>query len=511
MILNPTNLLIILDGWGYSPYTTDNAIKQGHTPCWDSLRRTSPQALLTASGNSVGLPHGQMGNSEVGHMTIGAGRIIEQDLTRIDRQIDQGVFNTHPVLRNLPLTNRKIVHVIGLLSPGGVHSHEAHIAKLIEALAERNLTVCLHAILDGRDTPPKSARTSIEKFVSLFKAVGRGQIGSIVGRYYAMDRDHRWERTQAAYDLYSQGSSQYKDSDPLIALEKAYERGETDEFVSPTWIDGGSLIEDDDAVVFMNFRADRMRQICRAFLLDVFSDFERKRLPKLSSCILLTPYADDLSPSLNHVPLSILFEPVEITNTLGECFSAAGKTQLRIAETEKYAHVTYFFSGGNEREFENEHRKFIASPSVATYDQQPEMSIEEITTNIVSAVRNSSYDLIVANFANGDMVGHTGNFDAAKTACEAVDKALEVIVTAVFDTDSNCLITADHGNVECLIDKLEDQPHTAHTLNPVPLLYVGNTPLNLKSRGTLADIAPTLLNLAKLEVPFTMTGNSLLI
>ena len=444
-------------------------------------------------------------------MTIGAGRIIEQDLTRIDRQINQGVFDTHPILRNLSLTSRGIVHVIGLLSPGGVHSHEAHIAKLIEALAERKLTVCLHAILDGRDTPPKSARASIEKFVSLFKSIGRGQVGSIVGRYYAMDRDRRWERTQAAYDMYSQGSSEYKDSNPLIALEKAYDRGETDEFVSPTWIDGGSPISDGDSVVFMNFRADRMRQICRAFLLDVFSDFERKRIAKLSGCILLTPYADDLNPSLNHIPLSILFEPEAITNTLGECFSTAGKTQLRIAETEKYAHVTHFFSGGKESEFENEHRKFVPSPKVATYDHQPEMSVEEITTDIVSAVENASYDLIVANFANGDMVGHTGNFDAAKTACEAVDNALGVIVPSVLETDSNCLITADHGNVECLKDELEDQPHTAHTLNPVPLIYVGKTPLNLKSTGTLADIAPTLLNLAKLEVPSTMTGNSLLI
>ena len=452
-----------------------------------------------------------MGNSEVGHMTIGAGRIIEQDLTRIDRQINEAVFNTHPTLRDLSLTNRGLIHVIGLLSPGGVHSHEAHIAKLIEVLAERKLTVCLHAILDGRDTPPKSAHASIEKFISLFKSIGRGQIGSIVGRYYAMDRDRRWERTQVAYDMYSLGSSQYKDSNPLVALEKAYDRGETDEFVSPTWIDGGSSINDGDSVVFMNFRADRMRQICRAFLLDAFSDFERKRIPKLSGCILLTPYADDLSPSLNHIPLSILFEPEEITNTIGECFSTAGKTQLRIAETEKYAHVTHFFSGGNEHEFENEHRKFIPSPKVATYDQQPEMSVEEITANIVSAVENASYDLIVANFANGDMVGHTGNFDAAKTACEAVDTALGVIVPAVLKTGSNCLITADHGNVECLKDKLVDQPHTAHTLNPVPLVYVGSTPLNLKSSGTLADIAPTLLNLAKLEVPPTMTGKSLLI
>lgn len=509
--MNPTNLLIILDGWGYSPHTSDNAIKQGHTPYWDSLRQKSPLALLTASGNSVGLPHGQMGNSEVGHMTIGAGRIIEQDLTRIDRQIDQGVFYTHPTLRNLSLKNGRIVHVIGLLSPGGVHSHEGHIAELIKALAERKLTVCLHAILDGRDTPPKSARASIEKFISLFESIGCGQIGSIVGRYYAMDRDRRWERTQAAYDMYCQGLCKYNDSNPLIALERAYDRGETDEFVSPTWIDGGSSLNDGDSVVFMNFRADRMRQICRAFLLDVFPDFERKRRSQLSSCILLTPYADDLSPSLNHIPLSILFEPEEITNTLGECFSAAGKTQLRIAETEKYAHVTYFFSGGIESEFENEHRKFIPSPKVSTYDQQPEMSVEDITTNIVFALENASYDLIVANFANGDMVGHTGNFNAAKTACEAVDKALGAIVPTVLKTSSNCLITADHGNVECLKDKLEDQPHTAHTLNPVPLIYVGRTPLNLKSTGTLADIAPTLLNLAQLEIPPTMTGKSLLI
>ena len=452
-----------------------------------------------------------MGNSEVGHMTIGAGRIIEQDLTRIDREIKSGVFQEHPLLHDLTQKTQGVVHVLGLLSPGGVHSHETHIAKLIQALAERNLTVCLHAILDGRDTPPKSARASIEKFTSLFKSVGRGQIGSIVGRYYAMDRDCRWERTQAAYDMYTEGLSQYSDSNPLTALENAYDRGETDEFISPTCIEGGSLIDDGDAIVFMNFRADRMRQICRAFVLDVFPEFVRKRTPKLSSCILLTPYADDLSPSLNHVPLSILFEPVEISNTLGECFSAAGKTQLRIAETEKYAHVTYFFSGGNEREFDLEDRMIIPSPKVATYDQYPEMSIEEISTNIVSAVGNANYDLIVANFANGDMVGHTGNFDAAKTACEAVDKALGEIVPVVLETGSNCLITADHGNVECLKDKLEDQPHTAHTLNPVPLLYVGSAPLNLKSTGTLADIAPTLLNLAKLEVPPTMTGNSLLI
>ena len=349
--MKPTNLLIVLDGWGYSPRFRFNAIKQSKTPAWDSIWHENPHALLDASSTAVGLPGGQMGNSEVGHMTIGAGRKIEQDLTRIDRFIRQGLLKDHETIKTLCQQKPRTVHILGLLSPGGVHSHEDHIHELVRVLATHGLDICVHAVLDGRDTPPKSASHSINALTQLLDDTGTGQIGSISGRYYAMDRDRRWERTCQAFDMYTQGSATYTAVSAISALEDAYSRGETDEFVRPTWIEGGSPIKDNDALVVMNFRADRVRQICRALILDRFEEFTRKRVPKLQRCVFLTPYAEDIDVGSNHVPVSILFQPMQIENTCGEWVSKAGLSQLRIAETEKYAHVTFFFSGGREKPF----------------------------------------------------------------------------------------------------------------------------------------------------------------
>ncbi len=504
-----TGLLIVLDGFGYSPNVEGNAIVAATTPTWDALWADAPHTLISGSGQDVGLPSGQMGNSEVGHMNLGAGRVVYQDLTRISRAIETAEFAANAVInRAIDAAKDSALHVLGLLSPGGVHSHEDHIFALIAHAAARGVTkVYLHAFLDGRDTPPKSAAASLARADAEFAKLGVGRTASIVGRYFAMDRDQRWDRVERAYNLLVHGQAPFHANDAQAALAAAYQRGESDEFVQPTSVhsaeDSPIRIEDGDSIIFMNFRADRARELSRAFIADDFSGFARHTRIKPSAFVTLTRYADDID-----VPCA--FEPENLTNTFGEYLERLGRTQLRIAETEKYAHVTFFFSGGRETPYAGEDRVLIPSPRVATYDLQPQMSAPEVTDRLIEAIRCRHYDAIICNFANADMVGHTGMFDAAVQAVEALDACLGRIVAAVRETNAECLITADHGNVEQMSDKATGQPHTAHTCEPVPLVYVGNRTLHLRNGGTLADVAPTLLTLMQLPVPKEMTGRSLI-
>ena len=503
----PTTFLIVLDGWGHAeapvdPGQRENAIAAAHTPVWDRLWAEAPRTLLSASAEDVGLPSGQMGNSEVGHMNLGAGRVLRQDLTRIDLAIATGAFFANPALEgaiDAALASGGALHVLGLLSPGGVHSHEDQIAAFVRHAAARGAKVRLHAFLDGRDTPPRSAAGSLQRFERDMP----GTIASIAGRYYPMDRDRHWDRVARAYDTLARGEASFRFRDPLAALQAAYERGETDEFVQPTLVGAPAQpgIADGDAVVFMNFRADRARQLSRAFLAADFEGFTRHP-PHLGAFVTLTRYADDIDAACafdNDVP----------AHTFGEVLASLGKTQLRIAETEKFAHVTYFFSGGREEPFAGESRVLVPSPSVPTYDLAPAMSAREVTDRLVAAVEAGEYDAIVCNFAGGDMVGHTGIFDAAVQAVETIDECLGRIEAAVRRTGSTCLITADHGNVECMIDHHSEQPHTAHTSSPVPLVYIGPEAVTFSHGGTLADVAPTLLTLMGVPVPTEMTGRPL--
>lgn len=511
--MKPTTLLVILDGWGHREETAFNAIFHAHTPTWDRLWREFPHALLECSGEDVGLPDGQMGNSEVGHITIGAGRRVRQDLDRIDHSIENGSFARNPAIQSaIKSTGTGALHIFGLLSPGGVHSHEDHIFSFINLALAENRDVVLHAFLDGRDTPPQSAESSIARAVDLQDKSDHFTLASITGRYYAMDRDNRWDRTKVAYDLFVNGDSRFRAPDGLVALHSAYERGESDEFIVPTRVGPGRVVQDDDDVAFMNFRADRMRQICRAFTDDRNeSAFFRATRPNLNRLLCLTPYADDITRGGNRVKhVSVAFEPEELQDTLAAVLANASKTQLRIAETEKYAHVTYFFSGGLEVQHEGESRHIIPSPKVATYDLQPEMSAREVTSEVVTAVRESQFDVIVCNLANADMVGHTGDFYAAMRAVECIDDCLREIADVTFETNSHCLITADHGNVEEMVNATSEQPHTAHTTGVVPLVYVGNGAHTIRSTGGLVDVAPTILALMDIEQPTAMTGQSLL-
>ena len=493
-------LLVVLDGWGHAPPATDNAIHVARTPHWDRLWNGSPGTLISGSGRDVGLPRGQMGNSEVGHMTLGAGRVVHQDLSRIDLAIEDGTFAANPVLTAaIQKAKSGRLHVLGLLSPGGVHSHEDQIAALIEMAERAGVEVRLHAFLDGRDTPPRSAGPSLERFGD--------HVASICGRYYAMDRDARWERVRAAYDMLTGASVSHWAKDATAGLEAAYERGESDEFVRPTMARDfplGGHVRDGDVVVFMNFRADRARQLTRAFVADDFDGFPRAARPRLADFVTLTRYADD-------IPARCAFEPQAVRNSFGECIAGLGMRQLRIAETEKYAHVTFFFSGGRERPFDGEDRVLVPSPLVATYDLKPEMSAPEVTERLVAAIEARSHDAIVCNYANADMVGHTGDFDAAVRAVEAVDACLGRVVAAVEATGGHCLITADHGNAERMRDSATGDPHTAHTSERVPLVYAGPDPIRLDDGGTLADVAPTLLDLMGLAAPAEMRGRSLLL
>lgn len=503
--------LIVLDGWGYSEDPSSNAIAHAKTPVWDTLWANFPHSLLRCSGAEVGLPSDQMGNSEVGHLNLGAGRVVYQEFTRISRAIKTGSFFTNHTLTNavdVAIANGKALHILGLLSPGGVHSHEEHIQAMARLAAQRGAReIYLHAFLDGRDTAPKSAASSLKAMERVFTECGAGRIASVIGRYYAMDRDHRWPRIQAAYDLITNGKGEFTAPNALSALEAAYARGETDEFVKATAITPAGkapvTINDGDVVIFMNYRSDRARQIARAFAEDDFPGFDRGTRPKLGAFVSLTEYQSDL-------PVPTAFPPERLGNSFGEYIARCGLRQLRIAETEKYAHVTFFFNGGEEKVFPGEDRILIPSPNVATYDLQPEMSAVEVTDKLVEAIESRKYDAIICNYANPDMVGHTGNFDAAVKAIETIDLCLGRVITALQKIGGEALITADHGNAERMRDTETGQPHTAHTHNPVPFIYIGRAATPCNGRGSLADVAPTMLYLMGLAAPSEMSGHPLM-
>lgn len=506
-------VLLILDGFGYSETSQSNAIEKANAPTWKRLWQEYPHSLIKTSGMDVGLPEGQMGNSEVGHMNLGAGRPVYQALTRVAKSIDDGDFFENEVLGGAvdsAINNDKALHLLGLLSPGGVHSHEDQIHAMVDLAVQRGANrIHVHAFLDGRDTPPRSAMASVEKLEAKLEKLGVGGIVSLIGRYYAMDRDNRWERVQAAYDLLTQGTADIVASTPMDALNAAYDQGKDDEFVPASSVraDGAKpvCIEDGDAVIFMNFRPDRARELTRAFVDDdLDSDLDRSVRPKLAEFATLTEYAAN-------IPAPVAYLPENLVNTLGEVMEQQGMKQLRIAETEKYAHVTFFFSGGQETEFKGEDRILVPSPKVATYDLQPEMSAPEVTARLVGAVESGKYDLVVCNYANGDMVGHTGNFDAAVKAVEALDTAIAQVTEATLKAGGECLITADHGNVELMVDPKTGGAVTSHTTFPVPLVYVSENNKNATLKeGRLADIAPTLLAILGLEQPAEMTGENLI-
>ena len=511
-----TVALLILDGFGYSDTSQSNAIEAANCPNWDHLWRHYPNTLIKTSGLAVGLPDGQMGNSEVGHMNLGAGRVVYQNFTRISKAIDDGDFFDNKALTQAvdkAIKADKAVHIFGLLSAGGVHSHEDHIVAMIELAAKRGAThIYLHAFLDGRDTPPRSARASLEKITAIFEQLGVGYIVSLIGRYYAMDRDNRWERVQQAYDLITQAKAENTVKDAIAGLEMAYTQNKDDEFCPATSIqpEGKAItLNDDDVVVFMNFRPDRARELTRAFVQDELDGtLDRTVRPRLSDFVMLTEYAADI---LTDTKASCAYPSEVLINTLGDYVSQQGKTQLRIAETEKYAHVTFFFSGGVESEYPGEQRILIPSPQVATYDLQPEMSAPEVTDQLVQAIESGAYDLVVCNYANGDMVGHTGKMEAAVKAVEALDTCLKRVTDAILVADGECLITADHGNVELMVDPITGVPVTSHTNGPVPLVFVSNNCDAVQlHEGRLCDIAPTLLKMLSLDKPTEMTGESLI-
>jgi len=499
-------VLIILDGFGHSDSPEFNAIHAANTPVYDRLRATQPHGLISGSGMDVGLPDGQMGNSEVGHMNLGAGRVVYQDFTRVTKAIRDGEFFANPAICSAvdkAVAAGKAVHILGLLSDGGVHSHQDHLVAMAELAAQRGAEkIYLHAFLDGRDTPPKSAQSSIELLDATFARLGKGRIASLVGRYFAMDRDNRWDRVEQAYRLIVDGTAEYRATSAVDGLNAAYARGESDEFVKATAIGEAVRVEDGDAVVFMNFRADRARELTRTFVEPDFKEFQRARVPQLAGFVMLTQYAAS-------IPAPAAFAPEALTNVLGEYLAKNGKTQLRIAETEKYAHVTFFFSGGREEPFEGEERILIPSPQVATYDLQPQMSAPEVTDRIVDAIENQRYDVIIVNYANGDMVGHTGVFEAAVKAVECLDHCVGRIVAALDKVGGEALLTADHGNVEQMEDAMTGQAHTAHTCEPVPFIYIGKRNVRLREGGVLADVAPTMLTLLDMPVPAEMTGRSI--
>ncbi|KFZ37539.1 phosphoglyceromutase [Shewanella mangrovi] len=497
--------LLILDGWGSRSDTSNNAVFHAKTPVLDGLTEKYAHSLISGSGLDVGLPDGQMGNSEVGHINIGSGRIVYQELTRIGKAIDDGEFFDNPALAkavDAAAAADGAVHIMGLLSAGGVHSHEDHIAAMCQMAAKRGAkAIYLHAFLDGRDTPPRSAKSSLEMFDKLFADLGVGKIASVVGRYYAMDRDNRWDRVSQAYELITEGKGKYNTASAVEALENAYARDENDEFVAATTIGDAVEVNDGDALIFMNFRADRARQITRAFVNPDFDGFVRNKTPKVNF-VMLTEYAADIDAA-------VAFPKEELVNTFGETLQQQGMRQLRISETEKYAHVTFFFNGGIETPFEGEDRILINSPKVATYDLQPEMSSAELTDKLVEAIESSQYDVIICNYPNGDMVGHTGSFDAAVKACEAVDSCLGRVVAALEKVGGECIITADHGNAEKMVDETTGQPHTAHTSELVPFIYVGRE-AEIDNGGRLSDIAPSMLTLLGKDVPAEMTGKAII-
>jgi len=561
-------LLLILDGFGHREEADFNAIAQARKPNWDRLWREYPHTLIKTSSLDVGLPHGQMGNSEVGHLNIGAGRVVYQDLTKVDLAIENGSFFSNPALVQAVQTaqqNNAALHIMGLLSPGGVHSHEAHIHAMLELAAPGGVhsheahihamlelaarkglkKVFLHAFLDGRDTPPRSAAQSLQALQDKCAQLGTGRIATLVGRFFVMDRDNRWERVQVAYDMLTQGVAPFTAADALAGLEAAYARGENDEFVQATVIgepalmqDGDAvvfmnfraeagleaayargendefvqatvigepaLMQDGDAVVFMNFRADRAREITRALTEEKFDSFARTRFPRLANFTSLSSYGEDF-----HLPCAYTADTIH--NGIGEYLSDLGLKQLRIAETEKYAHVTYFMNGGKEQPYPGEDRILVPSPKVATYDLQPEMSAFEVTDKLEAAIRSRQYQAILCNYANGDMVGHSGIMEAAVKAVEALDTCVGRVVNAMLECGGEVIITADHGNAEQMRDNMTQQAHTAHTLNLVPFLYIGRkAAIAAPGAGALRDVAPTLLAMMGLPQPAEMTGQSLL-
>ena len=496
-------VLMILDGWGLSDSEEGNAPRLARTPNFDRIWAECPHATLAASGEDVGLPAGQIGNSEVGHTNIGAGRVVLMDLPRIDKAIAEGAFEESPALARFADRLNKsggTAHILGLASPGGVHSHQRHMAAVARALHARGIPVTLHLFLDGRDVAPQSARDQV---AALLGNVGDAAVvGTVSGRFYAMDRDRRWDRTEAAFGALVAAEGE-RAATPDAAIAAAYERDETDEFVSPTAIGGYAGMAEGDGVFCINFRADRVRQMLGALLDPEFDAFDVSARPRFAAALGMAAYSDRLAELMD-----VLFPPETITNTLGRWVSTRGLRQFRLAETEKYPHVTYFLNGGAEAADPGEERYMAPSPKVRTYDQAPEMSAAEVTERLVGAIRDG-YDLIVVNYANPDMVGHTGSIEAAVAACEAVDEGLGAALAALRETGGAMIVTSDHGNCETMIDPESGGPHTAHTTNPVPVILVGHENARLGD-GRLSDLAPTLLALMGLEPPAEMTGRSLL-
>ena len=502
-------MLLILDGWGYRKnITNDNAIENGHTPNWHTLLQSCPHGFVETSGLDVGLPDGQMGNSEVGHMNLGAGRVVMQDLPKIDQAVKTGTLAQNPVLLKLIDTLKKTggtCHLMGLMSPGGVHSHQNHILALAKILNENGVKVAVHAFMDGRDTPPQSGKGYLKAFCEGIEKLSNVKLATISGRFYAMDRDKRWDRVEKAYNniVLADGERFFSFDE---AMTSSYNQNVTDEFVVPCVVGDYKGANDGDAVLMANFRADRAREILYALSDAQFTGFERKKIVKFALSVGMAEYSVD-----HNRFMQTLFGPEELKDIFGEIVSKNGLTQLRIAETEKYAHVTFFFNGGEEREFEGESRILIPSPKVATYDLKPEMSVYEVTDNLVDAIENHKFDVIICNFANGDMVGHTGIMDAALKAVAAVDENLGRVMNAIKKADGVLLVTADHGNVEKMVDEKTGEPYTAHTVGKVQaVLYNASSDIKGLKDGRLADISPTLLDLLGLEKPTAMTGQSLL-
>ena len=502
-------ILCVLDGWGYRPEPENNAIELARTPNYDRLIASCPHGLLSASGAEVGLPDGQMGNSEVGHTNIGAGRVVLQDLPRIDAALADGSLKANPGLAELVARLRRsggACHLMGLMSPGGIHSHQAHLQALARHLSDKGVPVAVHVFLDGRDTLPASGREYMRDFLAEVDDLTNVQVVTVAGRYYAMDRDKRWQRVARAYHALVEAAGEPA-PDLLAAIDAAYEAGETDEFVKPRVIDGYPGMRDGDGLMMANFRADRVRQILAALLDPAFAGFQRDRVVAFAAACGMTDYGDALNDFL-----ITLFPSIELRRTIGELVADAGMTQLRIAETEKYAHVTYFLNGGEEASFPGEDRVLVPSPKVASYDLKPEMSAYGVTDRLLDAVRSGKYDFIVVNYANADMVGHSGNLEAAIKAAEAVDGCLGRLAAAVGEAGAVLFITADHGNAEMMSDPEGGGPRTAHTTSLVPAIVV-NTPwpeVSLRD-GCLGDVAPTLLQLLHLPKPVEMSGESLLV
>ncbi len=498
-------MLVILDGWGWRDDAADNAVRQAKTPTFDRLWQTGPHGLLHTSGKDVGLPGGQMGNSEVGHLNIGAGRVVMQDLPRIGAAIADGEIERAPALVELIATLKQsggTCHLVGLVSPGGVHSHQDHAAALAKILAAAGVPTRVHAFTDGRDTPPQSAADDLKRLTAALPASVK--IATVCGRYFAMDRDKRWDRVEKAYRAIVEADGPHF-ADAAAVIADAYASNTFDEFIVPAVVGDYAGMKDGDGVLCFNFRADRVREILGALLDPDFAGFPRRRLVRFAAAVGMTQYSEELDKRM-----ATIFQPQTLAHILGEVVAAAGRTQLRMAETEKYAHVTYFLNGGREEPYAGEDRIMVPSPKVATYDLQPEMSAPELTEKAVAAINSGRYDLIVLNYANPDMVGHTGSLQAAIKAVETVDAGLGRIAAAIEKSGGALLVTADHGNCEMMRDPQTGGPHTAHTTNPVPVLLVGAGDRALAAQGRLADIAPTLLALMDLPKPKEMTGVSLL-